>query len=355
MPFTILRNDITRMHVDAIVNSANPAALVGGGVDRAIHQAAGPELLAARQAIGPITTGEAAITPAFHLPARYVIHTVGPVWRDGRHDERALLASCYQRSLFLAHNYGCRSIAFPLISAGVFGCPAEIAISVAAETCRAFLREEEMDISLVIFASQPFRIESGLFSEIQSYIDTHYVEDALEEEYRGDRPACERRPDAMDAMPAPESAPKKKKHLLPPGVIGSVCPDANLSELPKELQEELLTETEDSFSEALLHLIDRSGKTDAEIYKRANIDRRLFSKIRSHPDYQPSKATALAFAVALQLSLPETRQLLARAGYALSHSSKADIIVEYFIRHHEYDILTINEALFSFSQPLLGR
>ncbi|WP_028128761.1 macro domain-containing protein [Selenomonas sp. AE3005] len=342
MPLEIVRNDITKMQVDAIVNTANPKPIVGGGVDRAIHKAAGAELLAARKKIGAINTGMAVITPAYGLHAKFVIHTVGPVWQDGKHGERELLASCYANSLQLAADNECASIAFPLISAGIFGCPAEIAIAVATQAIRDFLLDHEIDVYLVVFDHKAFKISSSLFEDVQSYLDTRYVEELLEEEYRDDY---------------------RDRHRFTevPTCLGDETCAGEVSDIPKFLKpqkkrslEDLLAEVDDTFSEALLRLIDAKGKTDPEVYKRANVDRKLFSKIRNNPAYKPSKATALAFAVALELNLDETKDFIGRAGYALSRSSKADIIIEYFIQRKEYDIFTINETLFAFQQPLLG-
>ena len=339
MPLEIVRNDITKMQVDAIVNTANPRPIVGGGVDRAIHKVAGTELLDARKKIGDIATGKAAITSAFNLHARFVIHTVGPVWQDGEHGERELLSNCYDNSLQLAAENGCGSIAFPLISAGLFGCPSEVAIAVATQAIREFLTDHDMDVYLVVFDHKAFKISSSLFDDVQSFIDERYIEELLDEEYRGDYRDRRRnfetagQPPAEDAyidMPMWMSKPKERS------------------------LEDLLNEVDDTFSEALLRLIDAKGKTDPEVYKKANVDRKLFSKIRNNPAYKPSKSTALAFAVALELNLDETKDFIGRAGYALSHSSKTDIIVEYFIQRSEFDIITINETLFAFEQPLLG-
>ena len=343
MPLEIVRNDITKMQVDAIVNTANPRPIVGGGVDRAIHKVAGTELLDARKKIGDIATGKAAITSAFNLHARFVIHTVGPVWQDGEHGERELLSNCYANSLQLAAENGCGSIAFPLISAGVFGCPSEVAIAVATQAIREFLTDHDMDVYLVVFDHKAFKISSSLFDDVQSFIDERYIEELLDEEYRGDYRDRRRnfetagQPPAEDAyidIPMWKSKPKER----------------SLEDLLNEVDEEV----DDTFSEALLRLIDAKGKTDPEVYKKANVDRKLFSKIRNNPAYKPSKSTALAFAVALELNLDETKDFIGRAGYALSHSSKTDIIVEYFIQRSEFDIITINETLFAFEQPLLG-
>ena len=341
MPLEIVRNDITKMQADAIVNTANPRPIVGGGVDRAIYQAAGAELLAARKEIGDIATGEAAITPAFKLSATYVIHTVGPVWQDGEHGERELLASCYTNSLQIAATNKCQSIAFPLISAGVFGCPAEIALATATQAIRDFLKEHDLRVYLVVFDRKSFRISSSLFEDVQSYLDETYVDERLTEEYRGD--SRNRAREAQIFFDAKACMPEEDAASL------ECCKRATSRSLS-----ELLDEIDDTFSEALLRLIDAKSKTDPEVYKKANIDRKLFSKIRNNPQYQPSKTTALAFAIALELNLDETRDFIGRAGFAISHSNKLDIIVEYFIKRGEYDIFLINDTLFSFQQPLLG-
>lgn len=326
MPLLFIRNDITKMPVDAIVNAADESLLGGGGVDGCIHRAAGPELLAECRRLGGCRTGEAKLTGAYRLPCRYVIHTVGPVWRGGEHGEREQLVSCYRNSLRLAKEQGCETVAFPLISSGIFGYPKDQALRVAVDTIGAFLLEHDMTVYLVIFDRRAYQISGKLFADIAEYIDDHYVEAHTD-------PGAERlRRGALHReMAAPMCAPMAAPAL-----------------------DDLLEHLDAGFSETLLRLIDRSGKKDSEVYKKANVDRKLFSKIRNNSNYKPSKPTALAFAIALELDLAETKDLLARAGYALSASSKFDVIVEYFIRQGNYDIFAINEALFAFDQSLLG-
>ena len=316
------------MPVDAIVNAASESLLGGGGVDGCVHRAAGPELLEACRALGGCKTGEAKLTAGFRLPCRYVIHTVGPVWRGGTHGEREQLASCYRSSLALARAHGCETVAFPLISSGVYGYPKDQALRVAVDTIGAFLAENDLTVYLVIFDRASYEIGGKLFADIAAYIDERYVDahtDHRRERLRRVSVAENRMPSACEAAPMAASG-----------------------------LDEALAHLDAGFSETLLKLIDRSGKKDSEIYKKANVDRKLFSKIRSNPAYRPSKPTAVAFAVALELSLPETRDLIARAGYALSASSKFDVIVEYFIARKNYNIFEINEALFAFDQSLLG-
>ena len=329
MPLEIVRNDITKMSVDAIVNAAKESLLGGGGVDGCIHRAAGPELLQECRTLGGCRTGDAKLTKAYRLPCQYVIHTVGPVWNGGEYGEREQLASCYRTSLALAKEHGCETVAFPLISSGIFGYPKDQALRVAVDTIGEFLLHNDMTVYIVIFSRTAYQISSKLFADIAEYVDDHYV-DAHTDSQR----------ERLRRMSVLESRTLSADAAAAPMAVGGL--------------DSLLAHLDAGFSETLLKLIDRSGKKDAEVYKKANVDRKLFSKIRNNPDYKPSKATAIAFAIALELSLPETRDLIARAGYALSPSSKFDVIIEYFIMQRDYDIFKINEALFAFDQSLLG-
>lgn len=379
MPFSIVRNDITKMQVDAIVNAANEGLLGGGGVDGAIHRAAGPELLAECRTLNGCPTGQAKITRGYRLSCRYVIHAVGPVWWGGNHHERELLASAYRNSLELAARYRCESVAFPLISAGAYGYPREEALQVATETIRDFLRDHDMEVTLVIFDRESYRIGGQRYTDIAAYIDDRYADSHTEprEEQRrraflnGMPPATapeewefsapEAPPPAAPCAPAPAPKTFGRPAQSWPQAPGFSAPAAPCSPAPKKKKtfwnrglQDAVAMLDESFSQMLLRKIDESGMTDAQCYKKANIDRKLFSKIRSDVHYKPSKATAMAFAVALELPLEEARELLQKAGYAFSHASKFDIIVEYFIAHGDYDIFAINEALFAFDQCLLG-
>lgn len=324
MPLYLIRNDITKMKVDAIVNAANSSLLGGGGVDGAIHAAAGPGLLEECRTLGGCKTGEAKITAAYDLPSSYIIHTVGPIWHGGFSGEKGQLAACYRNCLRLAKEKGCSSVAFPLISSGVYGYPKDKALKVAMDTIGDFLLEEEMTVYLVIYDPKAFQLSGKLFADIKAYIDDHYVDshtDYMRESVRMNR----------------------IEYALP-----------QMAPAPAFSLQDALSSIDESFSEMLLRKIDESGMTDAQCYKKANIDRKLFSKIRKDRLYKPSKPTVLAFAIALELSLAETKEMLEKAGFALSHSNKFDIIVEYFISKEIYDIFQINEALFTFDQSLLG-
>lgn len=333
MPLQIVRNDITKMKVDAIVNAANSSLLGGGGVDGCIHRAAGPELLAECKTLGGCETGSAKITKGYRLPCKYVIHAVGPRWRDGKHGEREKLISCYRTSLALAKEYGCETVAFPLISSGIYVYPKDQALKVAIDTISNFLLENDMTVYIVIFDRKAYQIGEKLFSDIAAYIDDNYVD-----EHTDSRSERLRRMQMLSDDPEEETfgAP-----LTPMAASAKTLDDA-------------LSQIDESFSEMLLRKIDEKGMTDAQCYKKANIDRKLFSKIRSDKLYKPSKPTALAFAIALELPLDETKELLMKAGFALSHSNKFDIIIEFFIEHGNYNIFEINEALFAFDQSLLG-
>ena len=348
MPFEIVRNDITKMRVDAIVNAANRSLLGGGGVDGAIHRAAGPELLAECRPLNGCETGEAKLTRGYRLPAKYVIHTVGPIWHGGTHGERELLAACYRNSLELALAHGCETVAFPLISAGAYGYPKDQAMSVAVDAITKFLFEHDMMVYLVVFGHTEFLTSKKLFRDVQEYIDDVYADAHVKKNVERSRGRLWQQDEsaALDLdvrlgasysqASMPDYAPKSRPSMG--------MPDWN----------KMLKRTDEGFSAALLRLIDEKGMTDAQCYKRANVDRKLFSKIRSNPAYKPSKPTVFAFAVALELSLPETKALLNKAGFALSHSSKFDIILEYFIKRRYFDIFEINEVLFQFDLPLLG-
>jgi O-acetyl-ADP-ribose deacetylase (regulator of RNase III) len=340
MPFSIVRNDITKMKVHAIVNAANTELKIGGGVCGAVFNAAGErKLQAACEKLAPIKTGEAVATPAFALPAKYIIHTAGPIYKDGKSGEEELLRSAYTNSLNLALEKKCKSIAFPLLSSGAYGYPKEEALHVATEVFRSFLSEHDMDIYLVVFDKSALSISKKLLYEVKSYIDERYVE-----EYPFSRRSLSER--AAEFLEAARPA-IPKKHL--PTALGS----APVQGLPSVLKEDFF-KLDESFSETLFRLIHAKGKDEVGVYKRANIDRKLFSKIRSKKDYTPSKRTVIALAVGLELSIDETDDLLKRAGYALSQSKKFDVIVEYFITNEKYDIIEINTVLFDFDQQLLG-
>ena len=447
MPFEIVRNDITNMRVDAIVNTANPRPMIGSGVDAAVHAKAGPMLLMARKVIGTMKTGEACVTPGFRLPAGHVIHTVGPVWEDGKRGEIRLLRQCYEQSLRLALRHRFRSVAFPLISTGNYGFPKKLALQIAVGTIREFLEVHEMQIYLVVFGRDTLELSGGLVDRVRSFIDEAYVQERQKAEYsfsvsRDFGFVRERLGETEEKFAAPETFPCvleptlpapewKRTEERPLGAFESECirdegteadtcqrEDTDFLELlecgtvERELEERekmvstgplprldlpqsgrprysarpsrprmvgtpqpaapkqgkktagtafstaelsrMVKAADAGFSETLLKLIDRSGKKDSDVYKRANVDRKLFSKIRNNPQYKPSKATALAFAIALELDLEETRDFIGRAGYALSRSNEFDIIIEYFIAHEHYDIYEINMTLFEFDQSLLG-
>ena len=333
MSFKLIRNDITKLNVDAIVNAANTSLAMGGGVCGAIFAAAGADKLqSACDKLSPIKTGEAVITPGFDLPAKHIIHTAGPVYNDGNHGEEALLRSCCINALELAMKNGCESIALPLISSGIYGYPKAEALRVVSEAIRSFISENDMEVSLVVFDKDAVVVSEDLHGAIERYIDDHYVEERMQ---KRELLAVESRAFADMSVPLPMQV---ESISAPVG--------ASLDYLVGNLDE--------PFSATLLRLIDQSGRKDSDVYNRANIDRRLFSKIRSNPGYAPSKPTVLAFAVALELSLSQTEDLLERAGFALSRSRKFDVIVEYFIKSGKYDIFEINEVLFSYDQPLLG-
>lgn len=344
MPFEIVRNDITNMHVDAIVNTANPWPVIGLGTDSMIHEKAGPDLLRARKEIGIIDIGSAAITPAFALHAKYVIHTVGPAWDGGNDGEEMLLRDCYDNSLKLAVEHDCKSVAFPLISAGNYGFPKDKALQIAISAFSAFLLEHEMQIYLVVFNRDAYKLSEKLFSHVASYIDQNYVDACEAETYSvPERIRASRNRYDQKCTSVCEESVFLTDAAMPP-----------MASMAAHTLEDALKAADIGFSEALLKLIDKAGKKDSEIYKKANISKQHFSKIRNNLDYKPTKPTAIALALALELNLEQTKELIGRAGYALTNSSKFDLIIQFFIQQKNYNIIEINIALYEFDQTLLG-
>lgn len=341
MPLKIVRQDITKMECDAIMNSTNPSMIGAGGADAAIHEAAGPKLDAACKRIGGCPVGESRLTKGYKLPCRYVIHTVGTIWKDGGHGEPEVLASCYRNSLALAKEHRIKSVAFPVIGANVLGVPKKEAFRIAVDTIGAFLLENDMLVYLVVFGSEEYGIGSRIFPDIESYIDDHY---ALA--HRAPDESYSMRLQTHRLMEEAMSAPLSASLAMPDMTAAPKSKDDTLTYIMEQIDE--------SFSEMVLRKIDEKGITDSECYKRANLDRKLFSKLRSNPQYKPSKPTAIALAIALELPLEEAKDMLMKAGFALSHSSKFDLIVEFFIRNGNYNIFEINEALFAFDQSILG-
>ncbi|MBE6931767.1 MAG: macro domain-containing protein [Ruminococcaceae bacterium] len=358
MPFEIVRNDITNMRVDAIVNTANPNPVVGFGVDAGIHQKAGPALLAARQRIGKIPVGGAAVTPGFELSAKYVIHAVGPVWQGGDQKEEKLLHACYEKSLKLAKKWGCESIAFPLMCAGNHGFPKPLALQTAVRAISEFLMKHEMQVYLVVFSRDAFRLSEQLFRQVSSYIDENYILEKNLQEYGLSDKCGVRELQQQMILRAQRQRfyEAQETACLPceaPVMASAPAPKAKKTR-SKESLTDFLSQTDAGFTETLLKLIDKSGRKDSEIYRRANISKQHFSKIRNDPHYQPKKATAIALALALELSYEEAADLIGRAGYAFTNSSKFDLIIRYFIEQRNYNVVEINIALYEFDQPLLG-
>ncbi len=358
MPLIIVRNDITKMKVDAIVNAAKSSLLGGGGVDGAIHKVAGPMLTKICGALGGCKTGQAKITKGYRLPCKYVIHTVGPVYRGGGSGEKELLSSCYRSSLEIAQAHGCETVAFPLISSGAYGYPKDQALKVAIDVISEFLLSHDMTVYIVIYDKQSYEISGKLFEGISQFIDDVYVGAHTDAAFERRREAQYRAEDTRVFAKFIKPSRAKK--------YSDTRSDAKISMLENPLAPEhthaseisglndMLKQMDESFAQMLFRKIDERGMTDVECYKRANIDRKLFSKIKSNKGYQPSKPTVLAFAIALRLSLDETREMLMKAGFALSRSSKFDVIVEYFITHGVFDVNEVNVALFKFDQSLLG-
>ena len=337
MPFEIVNGDITKLNVDAIVNAANNTLLGGGGVDGAIHRAAGPELLKECMTLGGCETGQAKITKGYNLPAKYIIHTVGPIWQGGKANEPELLASCYTNSMKLATQYECETVAFPLISSGAYGYPKMDAMEIAGKTIKEYIREHDMHVFLVIFGHESFFRNKPLYQTVQEYIEKHYNEFAAEAICEGNSRyyAETRRRREWDFENHP---PLESKKLSIEDVDW----------------EEVINQTDKGFSQTLQDMIAARGIKDSKCYNDAQIDKRLFSKIKSDPQYRPSKPTVVAFAIALHLNLKETEALLETAGYSISNSSKFDLILRCCIGNRIYNVGQINEVLYEYDLPQMG-
>lgn len=339
MPLQIVRHDITKMRVDAIVNTTNEEMIGYSGVDLAVHTVAGSELDDECARIAPLGLGQAKITRGYNLPCKYVIHTSGPIWRGELVGESILLRSCYIESLKLAVKHSCHSVAFPLISAGTYGYPKDQVLKFAVQTITEFLLENELMVYICVYDKESYSFSQKLFNDIRAFIDDEYAEEHDEEFY-----------EEYDGHPDEISTFAKSLMLDKP----RICADECSSPTEGKSLEEYLRKMDRSFSEMLFDLIDESGMSDVECYKKANVDKRTFSKIKSNKGYKPSKQTAIAFAISLKLNIDQTQELLATVGFTLSRSNVFDKIIRYFIHNKNYNIFEINEALFEFDQTLLG-
>ena len=359
MPLQIIRQDITKMQVDAIVNTTNEEMIGYSGVDLAVHTIAGKELDEECAMIAPLGLGQAKITMGYNLPCKYVIHTSGPRWRGGLLGEDIILRSCYIESLKLAVKHGCNSVAFPLISAGVYQYPKDQVLKFAIQTITEFLFNHELNVYICVYDRDSYEFSHKLFNDIKEFIDDGYVDDH-DEDYYDELEKCDII--CCDSLDEPideeddffDAAQPLRSHFEDSSVSKSRLPSYPSSAASKTLHE-YMKAMDKPFAYKLFDLIDEKGMTDVECYKKANVDKRTFSKIKGNAKtYKPSKPTAVAFAIALQLNLEETQDLLASAGMTLSRSYTFDKIIRYFIQKGNYNIFEINEALFEFDQQLLG-
>ncbi len=352
MAFRIVRNDITRMNTEAIVNTANGYVEVGAGCDAAVYEAAGyEELLAYRKKnIGVVAEGEAFITPGFGLAAKYIIHTVSPLYIDGKRSEEVKLRACYRNSLNLAKQRGIHEIAFPLISTGSFGYPKEEGMRIAVDEIHAFLLSNDMNVILVVFDSAATRLGEHLFPDLEAYIDHNYVCKKREEEY-GDRYFGSTAADVV--FNVPQKKRSWTEEALQNLYESNSFEDLSFEEEHESKLEERMKHISDTFSQYLLFLIHSKGMENAEVYKRAIVDKKTFSKIKNHSSYHPQKITALCFCIGAKLNLDESKDLLARAGYALSPCDKTDIIFSYFIENQIYDMIELDIQLEEHGLPCI--
>ena len=378
MPFQIVRNDITKMHVDAIVNTANSMPGYGAGIDSAVYEAAGKDkLLAKRHEIGAIDRGTSVITDGYNLPAKFIIHTVGTAWQGGKAGEEDIIRSCYRSVFDVAVNNNIASLAIPLLASGSYGFPKGIALRIALSEIEAFMSESDMDVYLVVFDEKSVSLSSELYGDIDEYINDNYVEEKNQEEYpdsygrnervrRGTEFVAGGFASATSYVPRVFKANKaEKRKRKEPELFEERAedleelssPDMCLSEPQfneERSLEDVVNNLDKTFMELVFSFADAKGLTDVEVQKKANLDRKAFSKLKCGTTKNPSKSTALALAVALELDLDDTKDLLSRAGLALSPCSKQDVIVQYFIEKEAYDIYEINVALFEHGEQLLG-
>ena len=352
MPFKIVRNDITHVKADVIVNTANPKPIYASGTDLAVYQAAGAdELLAERKKVGCIERGDIAVTGAYALNAKYIIHTVGPVWVDGMHKEFETLESCYAKSLQKALELGCDSIAFPLISTGVYGFPKDKALQIAVSVFSRFLLENEMQIILVVFDKKSFQLSGQLVGEIDSFIDANYIIQKRRTEYSR-RPFRHSRIESditYDSEVYEECSRYTEAEESETELLMAVPMPQKAMSLEEELENVGM-----SFHDKLFELIGKSGMDNKDVWKRANLDRKHFSKIQCDEKYHPKKKTVMALCIALELDLEQAKDLLARADWAFSPSSKVDLIVQKAIIDKQYDIYQLNLVLFQYTNEILG-
>ncbi|MBE5849767.1 MAG: RNase III inhibitor [Lachnospiraceae bacterium] len=379
MPFQIVRNDITKMHVDAIVNTANPLPGYGPGIDTAVYEAAGKEeLLKERLKIGNIDRGASVITDGYKLPAKYIIHTVGTSWKGGDSGEEEVVRQCYRSVFKLAVDHEVESLAIPLLASGSYGFPKGIALRIALSEIESFMADHDTELYLVVFDEKSFNLSSELYGDIDAYINDNYVEEKKKEEYPEDCEPIYNRTYAATSMSmagstfhgigaglsevisnkrAKRKGSVKAKALRDEELYeASICEDAICATPLEEKRslEDVVKNLDKTFIELVFSFADEKGMTDVEVQKKANLDRKAFSKLKCGTTKNPSKGTALALAVALELSLDDTKDLLSRAGLALSPCSKQDVIVQYFIEREAYDIYEINVALFEHGEQLLG-
>lgn len=353
MPFQIVRNDITKMHVDAIVNTANPMPGYGAGIDTAVYEAAGiKELLEKRHEIGVIERGHSVITAGYNLPAKYIIHTVGTAWHGGSSGEEDVIRNCYRSVFQVATDNDIESLAIPLLASGCYGFPKGIALRIALSEIEAFMSNHDLELYLVVFDEKSFSLSTELYGDIDAYINDNYVEEKNIEEYHSTYMPRDERPLKRSAK---ESLPAYSDEALDEesDVCEEVCLAKPLMAEERSL-EDVVRNLDKTFMELVFSFADAKGLTDVEVQKRANLDRKAFSKLKCGTTKNPSKATALALAIALELDLDDTKDLLSRAGLALSPCSKQDVIVQYFIEKEAYDIYEINVALFEHGEQLLG-
>ena len=341
MAFKILRNDITKVRADAVVNTANPIPVIGRGTDSSIYEAAGREqLLEARKKIGVIERGQSIWTPSFNLRkhgVKYIIHTSGVIYRDGNHGEKDILRSCYQTALTIAAELNCKSVAIPLLASGNYRFPKDLALQIAVEEINRFLLEHEVDVFLVVYDAESYKISEKLFDDVEDFLSDNLNGYEVEEEHIQYKASYNTVIGSLsaDRIFEPARAVQSEPILSEEKKIAPIDVDAFIRSSKDKL----------NFQNTLMHLIADRKVDNSVIYKKACIDKKFFSKIISNKDYVPKKHTVMALGLALELPLEEYERFLASAGYAFMPSSKFDLIIKYCVMNHIYNLINVDVIL----------
>lgn len=375
MSFKIERNDITKVSADAIVNTANPMPTVGAGTDTAIYKAAGyEELIEERRKIGVIPRGESRATPSFKLEkngVKFIIHTIGVFWQGGSKGETDILRSCYKTSLKTAVDLGCKSIAIPFLATGSYCFPKELALQIAVEEISKFLLENEIDVKLIVYDRKSFKISEKLFSDVEDYLQKNLTDEDESDFFSDALKSCkidssEDFEEERERIGRKKQAQRIKKRESSP-IIGAALTSAEIPVIhnlesaceatiaPVDVDAFIQKGQTKNFQDTLQSLIAERNLPNADIWKKADMDRKFFSKIISTKDYVPKKKPVMALGLALELPLEDFERFLAAAGYAFMPSDRFDLIIKYCVMNKIYNIVKVDMILDDHGQECFGK